>query len=312
MKPWRLTLARLLTRPLPPAIAAHVSMRLYSMDRGWRDNYRFQLRSRTGSVYAGSTRDLHAHVLAIHGYYDWRLVAAARFLCSPGDTVVEVGANVGTETIALADIVGPRGQVYAFEPFPANVELLRLAVGTIPQIEIVPAALSDMSGTIDFVPALDERESGSGRIAVGTEGAASGRISVPTYPLDAFLANKTPVRLLVIDAEGAEVRILRGAKETLHRDRPVVIVEAQEDTLNRFGSSLAELLAIFEAEDYHVYKLARFGLKPANAQELQGNRNWLALPPSLVDHAGKLNRHLFRCGLLPCVRGLNPLARRLT
>lgn len=65
-----------------------------------------------GTVYSkdaneiGTTRDFHLHVLAIHGYYDWRVLVIAGAICSQGDTIVEVGANVGTETLGFADIVG--------------------------------------------------------------------------------------------------------------------------------------------------------------------------------------------------------------
>ena len=38
-----------------------------------------------------------------------------------GDVILEVGANVGTETVSYADIVGPDGIVHAFEPVPSNV-----------------------------------------------------------------------------------------------------------------------------------------------------------------------------------------------
>src|ERR1700737_4902683 len=120
MQPFRLTLARILAGCAPPLIAARVSL-IYSIDRGWTDAYEFHRRSRTGSVYLGNTRDVAARSFAIHGYFDWRLLAAARYFCKPGDTIVEVGANVGTETIGFADIVGVGGHVYAFEPLPSNI-----------------------------------------------------------------------------------------------------------------------------------------------------------------------------------------------
>jgi hypothetical protein len=99
-------LAQLLARPLPPVIAAHVSHRIYPHERGWQDAYAFQARARSGSLYAGTTRDLHAHAFAMHGYYDWRFLATAAFLCRAGDTIVEVGANVGTENEERAQLLG--------------------------------------------------------------------------------------------------------------------------------------------------------------------------------------------------------------
>lgn len=325
MKPFRLTLARILAGYLPPLIAERVSQWIYSIDRGWTDAYQFRLRARTGSFYLGSTRDLCARSFAIHGYFDWRLLAAARYLCKGGETVVEVGANVGTETIGFADIVGCEGRVYAFEPLPSNSDQLRRAMSSarLSQVEVINAAVSDTPGHVTFVPG-PERESGSGYISPDGGLGGDGSIRVDCVTLDSFFATKGPVRLLVIDAEGAEVAILRGGRQFLRRDQPVVIVEAQEHHLRRFGFDLSTLEAELQAHDYQVYELSRLGLTKARADGTQRTptrralfdtpaswgRNWLALPPGLADQAGRIHRHLVRSGLLPCIRGLNPLAKR--
>jgi FkbM family methyltransferase len=290
-------------------IAAHLSQRIYPHEQAWQDDYAFHAPARTGSLLAGTTRDMHAHVFAIHGYYDWRFLATAALLCGAGDTLVEVGANVGTETIGLADIVGPRGLVYAFEPEPNNAAQLRRAMrdADLSQVEIIQAAVSDEAGTVHFAPSPNERESGSGRIS--SEGGGN-LLAVECLTLDAYLSDKGPVRLVTIDAEGAEVRILRGGKEVLRRDRPAVIVEAQEVTLRQFGVGLADLRAELRAHDYHLYELSRFGLCDVDVEDTRRSRNWLALPPARASEAARIRRHLLRCGLLPCLPWLNPLTRR--
>jgi FkbM family methyltransferase len=269
------------------------------------------LAGRTGSPYSGSTRDMHAHFFAIHGYYDWRLLATASFFLRPGDRAIEVGANVGTETIGLADLVGPTGQVYAFEPFPANADLLRRAMTAagLGQVEVFQAAVSEQAGTIRFAPAADERETGSGRIATGTEGGTN-ELTVECLTLDSFLAQRGPIRLMVVDVEGAEMHVLRGGREVLRRDRPVIILEAQEEAQRQFGFGLTDLHAELQAHEYQVYELVRIGLGKLDLENKSRNRNWVALPPALHAESGRLHRHLIRCGLMPCLFGLNPLTRR--
>jgi FkbM family methyltransferase len=321
-KPLRLGLARVLAGIAPPLMAARVGQ-IYPYDQGWSDGYEFRLRARTGSVYVGNTRDVAAHAFAVHGYFDWRLLAAARYFCGPGETIVEVGANVGTETIWFADIVGPAGHVYAFEPMPTNVEQLRHVIATarLSQVEVIDSAVSDRPGHVTFVPG-SERESGSGYIS--TEDGSERSLRVECVTLDSLFAARKPVRLLVIDAEGAEVLILRGARELVRRDQPVVIVEAQDHHLRRNGFSVAALAGEFQAHDYQIYELSRLGLVKVSHdghREVSGRRklfdtpggwgrNWLALPAGLADQAGSVHRHLVRCGLAPCIRGLNALAKR--
>ncbi|MEP6916734.1 MAG: FkbM family methyltransferase [Acidobacteriota bacterium] len=324
MKPVRLSVARMLAGYAPPLLAARAGQ-VYPLDRGWTDAYQFRLRARTGSVYLGNTRDVHAHAFAIHGYFDWRLLAAARYFCRPGDTIVEVGANVGTETIGFADIVGRAGRVYAFEPMPSNVEQLRriLTGARLSQVEVVEAAVSDQPGYVTFVPG-SERESGSGYISSDEGLRGDGSLKVECVTLDALFAARKPIQLLVIDAEGAEVSILRGGRELVRRDQPVVLLEAQDHHLRRNGFSLSALAAELQAHHYHIYELSRLGLAKVRSDGTREpsarrtffdtpagwGRNWLAFPARHADQAASVHSHLVRCGLLPCIRGINPLAKR--
>jgi FkbM family methyltransferase len=309
--PTRLRLARLVCRPLPPVIAAHVSDRIYPPERGFSDRVPVSARGRTGSVFTGNTRDLHASVFAIHGYFDWRLVAVASFLCRKGDTIVEVGANVGTETLAFADIVGRAGHVHAFEPFPGNLAQLREVIhrALLTQVEIIPAAVADVPGYLEFSPPPDGW-SGSGHLAVDAPlHGPRDTIKVETTTLDAhFKSTAGKVHFLSIDAEGAETTILGGAAALIARDHPVIVVEAEPALLRTFGTSLSELKAKLESFGYRVFTIGRFGLHEPETDS-DRNWNWVALPPSRVAEAGALSRYLFQCAVLPWVPLLHPMAR---
>lgn len=128
MKPRRLTVAQKACRYLPPIISQRVRTWLYSYESAKQDDFTLIARALTGSRLEGTTKDVHFYPFCIHGYYDWRNSAVALALASKGDTIIEIGANIGTETITFADIVGARGVVHAFEPLPSNSERLRRAV----------------------------------------------------------------------------------------------------------------------------------------------------------------------------------------
>lgn len=312
MKPLRLALAQALAGSLPPLGASLISRWIYPPERGRLDNHSFRVRGCTGSAYCGTTHDKHAHLFAIHGYYDWRILAVATYLCRPGDRIIEVGANVGTETISFADVVGPEGRVYAFEPLQTNLDYLHRVVqaASLSQVEIVPAAVSDRGGTVRFIPPTNSHESGVGHIGAETHHTHAPAVLVECLTLDSFVADKKPIRLIVIDAEGAEVAILKGGRHFLQRDRPVIVVEAQEAHLRRFGFGLADLYSELRAHSYSIFEMIRFGLKEVRLGDTHNTRNWLALPPALANQARKVHRHLVKCGLLPCIRGLSPLTRR--
>jgi FkbM family methyltransferase len=141
----------------------------------------------------------------------WRLVA-------PGDTVVDVGANVGYMTLAMIARLGERGRVLSFEPQPgvgdelvANVAAARARFPGV-QGSIHFEALSDSTGTASIVlpPGSDENR---GLAHLAAPGAG---VSVRTQRLDDYASELGPrVSLVKIDVEGHEPAVLRGATTLL-------------------------------------------------------------------------------------------------
>lgn len=144
MKPVRLAIAQRVCRNLPPLFAQRLRSVIYPFEQASRDDYEFIVRAQTGSIFKNTTSDYHAYPFSVHGYSDWRNWAIALALCSPGDTIVEVGANVGTETIGFADIVGSLGKVYAFEPLPSNLIALEdiMRLNQLQNVTILPSLWS--------------------------------------------------------------------------------------------------------------------------------------------------------------------------
>jgi FkbM family methyltransferase len=145
-------------------------------------------------------------------------------LISPGDWVIDVGANVGHYTSRFSDLVGPQGRVIAVEPVAetfalvsANALLFRHA-----NVTLLNVAASDQSGVAGMQ--LSRFDTGlsnyyQARLAAGTTDRR-----VLTIRLDA-LALPHPIRLMKIDAEGHDPAVLRGAEALLARDHPTLIVE---------------------------------------------------------------------------------------
>ena len=148
----------------------------------------------------------------------------------PG-TIVDVGAHEGLLTFPLAALPGAR--VIAFEPLAEARAALARAVAERPGITLRPEALGDAPGTLELsIPLLDGAPQWQWASTAKSYAAhASGRVtvrrqSVPVVTLDSLaLADCTAIKL---DAEGAELAILRGARATLARCRPVLTLELEE------------------------------------------------------------------------------------
>jgi len=143
----------------------------------------------------------------------------------PG-TVVEVGANVGSQTVALAKSAkAALADVVAFEPQPFVFQNLcaNLALNAINNVTAWPLACASQAGTVWFeLP--DYRQPGNyGGVSFQTEPMAQG-IQIPCVRLDDMTRGRN-VYLLKVDVEGFELQVLQGAQETLANCRPVLYVE---------------------------------------------------------------------------------------
>ena len=180
-----------------------------------------------------------------------------RLLHRPG-TLVDIGAHDGLLTIPLARLPGSR--VLAFEPLPsayARLQVaLRAAFGEPPaNVACHHLALGDHEGSITLaMPVLDgvaqEQWASTAKDYAAHVSArvTVERFTVPMRRLDDFaLADVTAIKL---DAEGAEYEILRGARETLLRCRPVLTLEVEER--HRQGSTYA-VPAYLDALGYDVF-----------------------------------------------------------
>jgi FkbM family methyltransferase len=302
---------------MPPVGAQKMRDLIYPRAAARADDYRYTVKAQTGSPFTGTTADWHGYPFSVHGYYNWRNIAIAQAVCRPGDTIVEVGANVGTETVGFSDIVGGSGTVYAFEPFPANVAELRIAVAQTRyrNVNVVPVALSDREGQARFAPPWIHN-SGMGHVADQSPAgpAASGRrefISVPCATLDSLSTDVGGAQLLAIDAEGHELAILRGARAYLKTYEPAIILEVLEDRLALSAATPEEVAAHLRSLGYELFEIRRFGARPVGLanSEIPRNADWVALPERQSALVSQINAALWKCALLPMVHGLNPLQK---
>jgi FkbM family methyltransferase len=315
VKPLRLAIAQRTCRILPPLLAQRLRSVVYPAAVARRDDYEFVACSQTGAFLQSRTSDVHGYPFSVHGYYEWRNWAIALACCAPGDTIVEIGANIGTETVGFADIVGPGGVVHAFEPLPSNLAALRRNVnlnGDRHDVRVHPIALSDRNGRERFtVPA--PHSSGTGHIVASAtrDGAEEAAVEVECAMLDALTDDIGASRLIVMDVEGEEVKVLRGGGAYIRRFAPVLVLEASPQLLARGGFGLRDLHHEVVGLGHDPYRVSRLGLTQKDLLTYPHASNWACLPTATAGRAVALiSRSIKRCGLCPCVSGINPMTRR--
>jgi FkbM family methyltransferase len=255
--------------------------------------WRFRVWARlagSGAYASRPGRDVDIRRVRPHGYRmalhqsDWMeryALGAGRFyqddltalVCQqlrPGDTFVDVGANVGFVTLTAARCVGPTGRVYAFEAAPAtaaklvaNVELNDLA-----NVEVRALALGDREGSVSLVQ--DTAHHGTNYI----DPRAGGSATVPMVRGDAVLHELSNRVLVKIDVEGAERLVLEGMDALMARPDTRFIVEICPEQLARFATRAEDVFALMARHGYvpHAVRLAPLGRRVTH-RRLDGPQN---------------------------------------
>jgi FkbM family methyltransferase len=188
-----------------------------------------------------------------------------------GDVAVDVGANVGFFTVLTSILVGPRGRVVAFEPGGENLTRLRanLALNDCDNVTIVEKAVINHVGEVEFF--LNNADSGGNALwDVGQwpgyleNHEAPLRVAVPATTLDfewERLRLPTP-KVIKIDTEGADQRVLEGASHLLARKPPFIITELHPFGLAKMGCSQESLRSCIESQGYSTFGLTNAGALP--------------------------------------------------
>jgi FkbM family methyltransferase len=186
---------------------------------------------------------------------------------SKGDVVIDIGANVGYYTRLFADLVGPAGEVHAFEPVPSTFELLAKDIRRFPRRKNVLlncVALGDGDRNIVlFVPNGDH---GQAALVQHRDGSWRSRQSHEVHAtmirLDRYAERLAKIDFVKCDVEGAELLVLRGGEATLRRCRPKIFLEIEERWTNSFGWTGADVIRFLRDIGYQqFYELGEEGLR---------------------------------------------------
>lgn len=194
--------------------------RFYYWSFAWLVRHRTVERSVDGAVLVldlGETIDLSMFL----GEFEKDVQEAITHLCRPGMTVIDIGANIGANTMRLAKAVFPGGRVIAFEPTQYAFDRLSRNVSLNPGLNVTPVfcALAESEQppqTVNFRaswPMFGPRRDGETTVGFQT--------------LDGWCRKNgvDHVDMIKMDVDGNEYAILRGAEDVLSRSHPSFIME---------------------------------------------------------------------------------------
>jgi FkbM family methyltransferase len=202
----------------------------------------------------------------------------------PGMRFVDVGANFGYFTLLGAEMVGANGQVYSFEANPLIFKKLVKSVavnGFNERISLFNVAVHDESSPMEILFRHDASGGGWTDIAKGERPTMSEVFPVQGEPLDTLLSDIPKVDVIKIDVEGAEPKVLAGAKNLIARSKNLTII-LEFDARRLMVQTPQEYLQDFEAQGFAIAIAEPEGLtknlSPAECMvRLNGSVNYLML-----------------------------------
>lgn len=184
-------------------------------------------------------------------------------MCGKDDVVIEVGANIGAHTLALARHVGQTGAVLAFEPQRLVFQTLcaNIAVNNLRNVYCYWAAAGASTGEIRVPELNPDKDTNFGGLSLGK---GTGGFTVPCMTLNSFLWLPR-LRLLKIDVEGMESEVITGAAKLIDKFKPLLYLE--NDRIEKSETLIRQL----DALGYDLYWNLPPLFNPANFYGVQEN-----------------------------------------
>ncbi len=227
--------------------------------------------------------DLAIYVL---GGFELKTLRRYRKLIKAGDVVLDIGANIGAHTLPLAQLVGATGKVYSFEPTTYAFEKQKINIKLNPELisRISAHQIMLMATNADSLPksvysswpleaSEDLHDEHHGRL-MATHGSAAST-------LDSFVHKEGIQRIdfIKLDVDGNENDVLAGARDTLDKFKPKIMLELAPYVYGSEQQMFDQLLDVLWQKGYQISDMATGRLLPHSSDEIR----------AIIPAAGGLN-----------------------
>lgn len=183
-------------------------------------------------------------------------------LIKPGETILDIGANIGFYSLSLAKKF-PTSVFHAFEPMPKTFGQLKrnLEMNDLDNVHIYNCGCSDQKRELTFF--FYPEGSGNASSAKLTDCESIEEITAPVITVDEFVAERNiKVNFMKCDVEGAELLVFKGAADTIKHQRPIVFSEILRKWTRKFDYDANEIFTFFAEAGYSAHVCVNNQLQP--------------------------------------------------
>ena len=193
--------------------------------------------------------------LSINGIHEKMLTNLIKKEIHSGDVVLDIGAHIGYYTLQFANLVGPTGKVYAFEPEPKNFELLKknVQINKHDNVVLIQKIVSDKDGIVEFF--ISKFDSIGNKLFKSNEAGSS--IKIESTTLDEYFKDlKKKIDFIKMDIQGGEGKAILGMKNLLKENKNLKIIqEWWPDALKQNHANPEDHLKFLRHIGYKFYEI---------------------------------------------------------
>lgn len=190
------------------------------------------------------------------GTYEQGTLFMLKNLLTKDGVFVDVGANIGLMSIFASTVVQDSGKVFSFEPNPATFEILKknIKLNNLSNVEAIPFGVGSVPKSTKIYDRWDAGR-GSATLIKPDFDTDSHDIEIVTLN-DFFKDSDYSIDVIKIDIEGYELEALKGAKEVIEKNSPILIVEISDNRENFNDAGGKEIFEFVKSiPNYKVFKM---------------------------------------------------------
>jgi FkbM family methyltransferase len=234
----------------------------------FRKNEDILIRSHSGKTHALFLCNPNSHIdrqVICNGLFTSSVLKTMIAHSRPETTIIDIGANVGTISVALS-LLFPSSEIHAFEPNPYAQRRLKqnVLLNNISNLSIHQQAIGSSHEYLDFHHYDDiSGDIGLSSFIQSKKLTSKAHIkSTEVMTLDSFDKEfNKPVAIIKIDVQGFETEVIKGSKNLIQRHRPVIILEHEDNNLASEADaqrSKQDLQSLFSEHQYDVFYITRY------------------------------------------------------
>lgn len=208
------------------------------------------------AIHTTADNFIERNILTV-GTYEDEINKVIRLSLKPGCVAIDIGANIGLQTLRMSQCVGQEGSVISFEPLEYLQKKFNrnIALNNVSNVKLLPYALSDAESTAEFRINTHNWNQGTFNISGTAEGDEMQKVEIKIADDLAEIKALNRLDLIKIDVEGFEFNVLKGLRNTLEKHRPRIIFEYDEKYWPANGQDIHQCYRFLHSLNYNVYQI---------------------------------------------------------